>query len=118
MAVVALKEYVGVSRDRVENYHGKQLVYVSWDHHMLCAAPFMFCVEPAMTFGELVNGPLAALLQSDPDAASIDWENVEWQKTGRKWAPDFSRSVADNLIGHKEQIRFHTPGLSSLVPAA
>jgi phenol hydroxylase P4 protein len=117
MAVVALKEYVGVSRDRVENYHGKQLVYLSWDHHMLCAAPFMFCVEPQMTFGDLVRGPLAALLQSDPDSASVDWDKVEWQKTGQRWTPDFARSIADNGIGHKEQVRFRTPGLNSLMNA-
>jgi len=118
MAVAALKEYVGVSRDRVENYHGKQLVYMAWDYHMLFAAPFMFCVEPQMKLGELVRGPLSALMQPDPDAAAVDWDKVEWLKLGQPWNPDFERSLEENGIGHKEQLRFRTPGLNTLRDAA
>ena len=54
MPVAARKEYVGVPRDRVENFHGKQLVFVSWDHHLLIAAPIMFCLPPQASFGELI----------------------------------------------------------------
>lgn len=118
MPVAALKEYVGVPRDRVENFHGKQLVYMAWDRHLLFAAPFLFCVEPQMKFGELVGGPLSALVQPDPDAASIDWTKAEWLKSGRPWTPDFDRTLAENGIGHKDQIRFRTPGSSSLLAAA
>lgn len=118
MPVVSLKEYVGVPRDLVRNFNGKQLVYVSWDNHLLFAAPFLLCLPPETRFGELVDGPLAALVQPDPDAAAIDWTQVEWLKSNEPWTPDFSRSLADNGIGHKDQLRFRTPGLDTLRDAA
>ena len=114
MTVKSLKDYVGVSRDRLERFNGKQLVYVSWDHHLLFAAPFLLCLPPGTPFGDLVNGPLAALVQPDPDATAVDWSAVEWLKDNVPFRPDFSRSLADNGIGHKDQIRFRTPGLNSL----
>ncbi|MFZ4535147.1 phenol hydroxylase subunit P4 [Propionivibrio sp.] len=117
MPVAAIKEYIGVPRDTVANFNGKQLVYVSWDHHLLFASPFLLCLPPQTTFGELVNGPLAALTKPDPDAASVDWKKVEWLKSNQPWTPDFERSLADNGIGHKDQIRFRTPGLQSLSAA-
>lgn len=116
MTVAARKEYVGIPRDRVENFHGKQLVFVSWDHHLLICAPIMFCLTPETSFGELVEGHLQPLLQADPDAAALDWSKVEWLKEGQPWVPDFAASLAANGIGHKEQLRMRTPGLSSLVP--
>ncbi len=45
MAVAAIKEYVGVPRDLVANFNGKQLVCASWDRHLLFAAPFLLCVR-------------------------------------------------------------------------
>ncbi|ACO79237.1 Multi-component phenol hydoxylase, gamma subunit; LapO [Azotobacter vinelandii CA] len=114
MPVTARKTYLGVPRDRVENFHGKQLVYVSWDHHLLFAAPFLLCLSPQTPFGDLVQKALLPLLQADPDAAAIDWRQVEWLKDNRPWTPDFGRSLADNGIGHKDQLRLRTPGLDSL----
>ena len=116
MSVAARKEYVAISRDRVENFHGKQLVFVSWDHHLLIAAPIMFCLPPEASFGELIENHLQPLLQVDPDAAAIDWRQVEWLKECQSWQPDFEASLAANGIGHKEQLRMRTPGLNSLVP--
>lgn len=117
MTVAAIKEYIAVPRDRVENFHGKQLVYVSWDHHLLFASPFLLCLPPETPFRELVNGPLGMLLQPDPDAAAIDWASVEWLKSNQPWTPDFDASLAANGIGHKDQLRFRTPGLNSLMAA-
>lgn len=118
MTVKSMKDYVGVSRDRVENFNGKQLVYVSWDHHLLFASPFLLCLPPETPFAELVSGPLTALVQPDPDAAAVDWSTVEWLKDNAPFTPDFSRSLAANGIGHKDQIRFRTPGLNALLNAA
>lgn len=118
MPVAATKEYVGVPRDVVTNFHGKQLVYVSWDRHLLFAAPFLLCVPPEMSFRELLDGPLAMLFQPDPDTAAVDWSTVEWLKSGAPWTPDFNASLAANGIGHKDQIRLRTPGLNSLLPTA
>jgi len=118
MPVAAIKEYVGEPRDRVENFNGKQLVYVSWDYHLLFAAPFLLCLPPETSFGELVNGPLTALVQPDPDGAAIDWSKVEWLKSNQPWTPDFNSSLAENGIGHKDQLRFRTTGLHALRAAA
>ena len=117
MTVAAIKEYLAVPRDRVENFHGKQLVYVSWDRHLLFAAPFLLCLPPETPFRELVNGPLAMLQQADPDAAAIDWTKVEWLKSNQPWTPDFDASLAANGIGHKDQLRLRTSGLNSLLAA-
>ena len=100
MALTSIREYIGVPRDLQANFNGKQLVYVSRDHK------------------ELVDGPLAALTQPDPDAASVDWAKVEWLKSNQPWTPDFAASLSENGIGHKDQIRFRTPGLNSLRAAA
>jgi len=118
MPVTSLKPYVGVSRDRVENYNGQQLVYASWDHHLLFASPFILCLSPQMTFGELVEQRLKPLVQADPDAAAVDWQAVQWLKSNQPFTPAFDRSLADNGIAHKEQIRWRTPGLNSLMSAA
>lgn len=118
MAVAAIKEYVGVPRDLVANFNGKQLVCASWDRHLLFAAPFLLCVSPEMPFGELVNGPLSMLVQADPDAAAIDWSTVEWLKANQPWTPDFTLSLAANGIGHKAQLRFRTAGVNTLLAKA
>lgn len=118
MAVVSTKPYVGVPRDLVANFNGKQLVYACWDQHLLFASPFLFCVPPEMSFREWVDGPLSALIQPDPDALAVDWSKVEWLKSNKPFTPDFDASLAANGIGHKEQLRFITPGLNSLLAAA
>ena len=118
MPVAAIKDYTAVPRDLVSNFNGKQLVYASWDRHLLFAAPFLLCVPPEMPFGELVSGPLATLVQADPDAAAIDWSAVEWLKSNQPWTPDFAASLAANGIGHKDQIRFRTAGVNTLSAAA
>lgn len=118
MAVKSIGDYVGVSADVVANFNGNQLVYFSWDHHLLIAAPFLICMPPDMVFGDMVRGPLAQLLSPDPDAALIDWDKVEWLKMNEPFTPDFNRSIAENGIRHKEQLRLKTPGLNWLNPAA
>ncbi|PWR23177.1 phenol hydroxylase subunit P4 [Zavarzinia compransoris] len=118
MAVAALAPYEFQPRDLVENFAGKQLVYVSWDRHLLFAAPFLICLPPETPFQALVDGPLAQLLALDPDAAAIDWRAVEWLKAGKPFTPDFGRTLAENGIGHKTLLRFQTPGLNSVTAAA
>lgn len=114
MTVTAIKEYVGVPRDSLANFHGNQIVYACWDQHLMFASPFICFVSPDTHFKDLVAGSIAPLLQADPDAAAIDWSRVEWLKSNQPWTPDFERSLADNGIGHKDQIRFRTPGLNTL----
>lgn len=108
MTVSARGHYQGVPRDTVDQFNGKQLVYVSWDHHLLFAAPFLLCLPPETPFAELVEGPLKALMSPDPTAAEVDWNEVTWLKSNQPWTPDFSKSLADNGIGHKDQLRIQT----------
>lgn len=118
MAVMARKEYIGEPRDRVENFGGKRIVYVSWDHHLLFASPLMMCLPAEMPFKDMVEGPLQALVEPDPDSGALDWAKVEWMKDNKPFQPDFDKSLADNGVGHKDQLRFHTPGLNSLLHVA
>ncbi|WP_026928189.1 phenol hydroxylase subunit P4 [Granulicoccus phenolivorans] len=114
MSVKATKEYVGVPRDSVDKFHGKQIVYLNWHQHLLFAAAFMTWVEPELTFGDYIGGPITALIAADPDAAAVEWDKVEWKVRGESFTPDFAKSLADNGIGHKDLITMHTPGLNTL----
>jgi phenol/toluene 2-monooxygenase (NADH) P4/A4 len=117
MTLTSTKPYVGVPRDVVQNFNGKQIVYVCWDHHMLFATPLMLIVEPGMSFGDLLNNVVKPLIQPDPDGAAVDLGQVAWLKSNQAWKPDFAASLAANGIVHKEQLRFSTPGLNSLLAA-
>lgn len=115
---VSTKEYIGVPRDKVENFLGNQLVYFSWDHHLLFAASFQICVPPQMSFRDLIQGPVSQLLAADPDATAIDWPAVEWLKGTEPFTPDFDKTLEENGIGHKDQLRMRTPGLNTLCGGA
>src|SRR3990167_5930676 len=71
MALTSTKPYVAVPRDLVENFNGKQIVYVCWDHHMLFATPLLLVVEPEMSFGDLLENVVKPLIGPDPDAAAV-----------------------------------------------
>ena len=114
MTLTSRKPYVGVPRDVLANYHGNQLVYVSWDQHLMFAAPFILCIAPDLPLSDLVHGPISQLIQADPDAAAIDWSQVSWLKGNQPWQPDLSRTLAENGVTHKDQLRFRTPGRNSL----
>ena len=114
MAVISTKEYIGVPRDVVENFNGRQLVYVSWDHHLLFAAPFLICVPPETTFGDMVEQSLMPLLGPDIDSEKIDWSSATWLMSNETFSPDFNASLADNGVVHKANLRFRTRGLNTV----
>ncbi len=114
MAVTALKDYQFEPADRVENFHGNQLLYIGWEDHLLFCAPFAFPFPPAMRFGDVVEQVLPAAFGYHPDFAKIDWATAQWFKSGQPWTPDFDKSLADNGLGHKDVIRFRTPGLTGI----
>ena len=55
MAVLAKDGYVDIVRDKIENFHGNQLVYVGWDDHLLFSAAQAFSVPPELTFNALMS---------------------------------------------------------------
>ncbi|BEH12969.1 phenol hydroxylase subunit P4 [Marinobacter shengliensis] len=114
MSVVSRKEYIGVPRDRVENFNGNQLVYVGWDNHLLFASAFLLFVSPESTFRDLVKNNVVPLIAADPDAEKIDWDNVSWLKGNKPWAPAWDATLAENGVGHKSLVRFQTPSLNTI----
>ena len=114
MAVAAVKEYITTSKDRVENFHGAQLLYIGWEDHLMFCAPFAFPFPPQMRFGDVIEKVLPGCFSYHPDWARIDWSRAEWFKSGAPWAPNFNRTLAENGLGHKDVIRFRTPGLTGI----
>ncbi len=114
MPVIAKKAFIGEPSDTVDKYEGKQLLFVSWDHHLIFASPFLHCVDPAMNLTEFLNQVVKPLMGADPDSEQVHWESAEWKKANQPWKPDFSKSLAENGVVHKELLRFHTPGLNTV----
>ena len=114
MAIIAKDGYVDNVRDRVENFHGNQLVYVGWDDHLLFSAAWAFPLPPEMPFQGLVAEVMPASFNDHPDFEEIDWASVEWVLDGKSFSPDMDKSLKDNGVGHKSLIRFKTPGLMGI----
>lgn len=118
MAVTSTKPYIGVPRDTVAKFNGKQIVYVYWEQHLLFATPYLTVVEPGMRFGDFLENVIKPLMQPDPDAASVDLSKVEWTMSKKDFKPDLNATLAENGIVHKAQLCFRTPGLNTLLAAA
>ena len=113
MSVVAVSEYKFPMRDVRENFPAP-LLYIGWDEHMIFAAPYCLPLPPDMPFGAISVAVLPGIYGSHPDFAKIDWEKVEWLKSGQPWTPDPTKSLAENGLQHKDAIRFRTPGLNGI----
>lgn len=103
-------KYVEV-RDARKNFHGNIVVYVHWEDHLSFCAALAFPLPPAMPFQALVSDVIAPAYAAHPDAARIDWSQVEWMIDGGKKTPDLAASLEANGLGHKSLVRFWTPGL-------
>lgn len=99
-------------RDKLENFHGNQLVFIHWEQHLSIAAPLAFPFPPAMPFGAILEQILPTFYGMHPDFGKIDWAQVKWTVDGKEITPDPAKSLADHGIGHKSVIRFWTPGLT------
>ena len=68
MAVAAIiPDYIGEKLDRVENFHGNQVVYVGWDHHLFFCAPVEFATPPDTLFGKLVDEMISGAYSAHPE---------------------------------------------------
>ena len=115
MTVRALKAgYTGEIKDRVENFHGQQLLYIGWEDHLMYCAPLCIPVPPDLPFAALTTEIIPGLYPAHPDTAKIDWSSVEWFRSGESFRPDPARSITDNGLGHKAILRFRTPGLTGI----
>ncbi len=104
-------DYRGEMLDRIENFHGNQLVYVGWDHHLMFCAPFAYPLPPDMPFEALVKEVIAEAFSLHPEWSSIDWSSASWLLDGQPFIPDFQASLSDQGIGHKSVLSFQTPEL-------
>ncbi|MEZ5840136.1 MAG: phenol hydroxylase subunit P4 [Hyphomicrobiales bacterium] len=115
MAVMALKDnYIGEVADRVENFHGNQVVYFNWEKHLMFCSATAFPLPPDMPFGAVLEQILPTYYGMHPDFSKIDWAKVEWTVDGKAFTPDPAKSLKDHGIRHKSLIRFTTPGLTGI----
>ena len=115
MAVAAItNNYTGERLDRVENFHGKQIVYIGWDYHLMFCAPFAFPLPPDMPFGALLEEVIPGAYSQHPEFESINWDEAAWQLNGEPFEPKNDVSLIDQGIDHKSIIRFATPGLDGI----
>lgn len=114
MTVSAIKPYIGEVKDRVENFHGNQLLYVGWEDHLLFCAPFAFPFPPTMRFGDITEKVLPVSFGVHPDWQNVNWSTTQWFKSGQPWTPDFNKTLVENGLKHKDVLRFRTPGLTGI----
>lgn len=115
MPIIALAPgYSGPVQDTEDKFHGKRLLYICWDEHLLFCAPVALPLPAAMPFGALLSQVLPGVYGSHPDFARLDWASVQWTHGGAPFKPDPEKSLADNGLVHKSVIRFRTPGLRGI----
>jgi phenol hydroxylase P4 protein len=109
-----LAPYEFKSRDALENYNGKQLLYINWERHRMFSRPFVLALPPETLFAEIIDQHMRGCFSYHPDWHQIDWEHVVWQNGNKPLTPERNKSLQDNGIGHKDLIRFRTPGLDGI----
>ena len=108
-----LAPYEFKSRDAVENYKGRQLLYVNWERHRMFSRPFVLALPPETKFSVILER-MADCFSYHPDWKQVDWNTVVWQNGNKPFSPDRDKTLAENGIGHKDLIRFRTPGLDGI----
>jgi phenol hydroxylase P4 protein len=114
MTVKALGKYEFKSSDALENFKGKQLLYVNWEKHRMFSRPFVLALPPETKFSVIIDKYITDCYSYHPDFAKIDWNAVTWLNSTTPFVPDRSKSLRENGIGHKDLIRFTTPGLNGI----
>ena len=115
MTVAAITDdYSGKPLDSVEHFHGNQIVYIGWDHHLMFCAPFAFPLRPDMPFRALLDEVIPGAFSQHPEFASIDWDQAIWHLNGDPFEPDLDKSLIEHGIDHKSILRFATPGLNGI----
>ena len=104
-------EYPLRQQDLENRFHGKRLIYLCWDNHLMYAAPFCVPLPPTLPFGALVRDVLPELYGEHPEFESIDWQRTHWFDSGKRFIPDFGKSLEHHGLAHKSLIRFRTPAL-------
>lgn len=106
--------YPTIIKDSVDKFHGNNVVGIDWYGHVLVSSPRAFPLPPEMPFGALAAEIIPLTYSVEPDFAKLDFEKTEviWTIDGKVVKPDFSKSLAENGVGHKSFIQFKTPTLT------
>ncbi len=113
MTTLSVRPYPLRQQDTVDKFPAP-LLYIGWEDHLMFCAPFCVPLPPSMKFADMLAGALPGIFGAHPDFAAIDWSKAEWFKSGKPFQPDAAKSLAENGLGHKDVIRFRTPGLNGL----
>ncbi|WP_428035455.1 phenol hydroxylase subunit P4 [Amphritea sp.] len=112
MPVYALNpDYQGERMDRVENFHGNQIVYLGWDEHRMFCAAKAFPLPPSMPFAAVIETIMPEAFGQHPEFKQINWDSAEWLLDGEPFKPQLDVSLEAQGVGHKSLIRFKTPEL-------
>lgn len=114
MTVTAIGRYEFKSRDRLENFHGNQVVYWHWEEHLMYCAAIALPLPPSMPFRTVLVDILPGCYNLHPEWSQVDWTKVTWMLDQRPFKPVLDASLAANNIGHKSLLRFWTPGLHGI----
>ncbi len=114
MPVSAIGAYQAQSADRLETFHGLQLVYLCWDRHLIFCAPMTFPLSPDMRFADFLEQVVKPAIAPHPDAEHVDFAKAQWLLDDQPFTPAPDASLQANGILHKSLLHLTTPGLNGL----
>jgi len=109
-----LGEYPLLQRDGESLFHGKRLIFLSWENHLMFAAPLCVPLPPTLPFGALIRDVLPELYGEHPEFEDIDWKRTLWFNSSKRFIPDVGKSLEQHGLSHKSLIRFRTPALEGI----
>ena len=112
--MVHLGDYPVLQQDTEDKFHGKQLLYLCWENHLMFAAPFCIPVPRTLPFGAVIMEVLPELYGEHPEFEDIDWKRTQWFNSGKRFIPDVGKSLEHHGLGHKAVISFRTPALEGI----
>ena len=101
MSVIALNEgYTGEIRDREENFHGKQLLFIGWEDHLMFCAPHCIPVEA----GDAVRrarrrSAFRRCIRRIPTGERSMFGEIEWFRSGERVHARFRQELGENGLG-------------------
>jgi phenol hydroxylase P4 protein len=109
--MVSIGDYPLRQQDDESVFHGKRLIFLCWENHLMYSAPLCVPLPPSLPFGALVRDVLPDLYGEHPEFESIDWKQAIWFNSDKRFIPDFGKSLEQHGLSHKSLIKFRTPAL-------
>ena len=112
--MVHLGDYPLRQQDHESQFHGKRLIFLCWENHLMFAAPLCVPLPPTLPFGALVRDVLPELYGEHPEFEDIDWKRTQLFNSSKRFIPDVGKSLEHHGLSHKSLIRFRTPALEGI----